>query len=97
MAAMDTLEAFGLIMEVHEIWIHECQMYLKPEGPQLPIRIDLRANSQMRWVSTALPSGWSRAISTNPRNRPKACDIAILIHNKRLQDSMEECARHNWL
>lgn len=95
---MNTLEAFGLIMEVHEIWIYECQMYLKSEGLQLPIRIDLRANSQMRWVSTTLPNGWSRAISTNPRNRPKACDIAILIHNKRLQEhSMEGCARHNWL
>lgn len=93
---MNTLEAFGLVMEVHEIWIYEREMYLKCEG-LLPIQIDLRAHSQERWVSATLPNGWSRAISTNPRNRPKACDIAVLIHNKRLQEHIEKYAHHNWL
>lgn len=34
---MDTLEACGLAMESHGIWIHEHQMYLKSERLHLTI------------------------------------------------------------
>lgn len=80
---------------LHPLCESHSSIYFIFEGMSA-IQVDIRAHcwscfgwGALHWVSDAqFPTGsqWTETIHTNAENRPKVGDIAILIHNKHLEE-----------